>query len=209
MKGLNSVICRNCGNSIDNNTQFCPYCGNKVVQETLVNNAPVYGVPVYGTPYIQGQKKTNTGIIIVSILFPIIIVFIAILAVVISSVSKKESPMYGVWDCKTFSSSSSGNYVATINFMEDKFSWSKYNDQSNNYIYGDYKYSHIEKSNVQNNNEYFRVNFTSTEVVLDGKYSDETFNQEYEMGITKTDSDVKQAVLINTKTYGMYYCYKR
>lgn len=204
------MFCKNCGNSINNNTQFCPYCGSKIIQE--ISNSPVQGVPVYVTPYIQGKRKISTGSIIIISVAAFLLIVLPLFGIIISALSQgiSKTPMEGTWDCKTFSTSSSGDYVTTITFEKNnKFTWAKYNDTLNNYIKGDYTYSYVEKSNVQNNNKYYKVVFNGNDVVLNGQKSDETFNPEYEMGITTTDSGETQSVLINVKTYGMYYCYKR
>jgi len=37
------MYCTNCGNKIDDNTNFCPSCGKKIIREN--NNKPQQNIP--------------------------------------------------------------------------------------------------------------------------------------------------------------------
>lgn len=114
----------------------------------------------------------------------------------------------GTWNCKSFDGSGeSDNYIVTMKLNNDyTFYWGKYNDDEN-YVTGTYTFEDLEKKNNSGDYSYYNVKLDGDEYVVDGVKQTEEYKSEYEIGITSIATK-KQAVMINPRTYNMYYCYQ-
>lgn len=115
----------------------------------------------------------------------------------------------GTWNCKSFDGSGeSDNYIVTMKLNEDyTFYWGKYNDDTN-YVTGTYTFTDLEKKNNSGDYAYYNVKLDGEDFYMDGEKQEEEYKSEYEMGITSI-AGKKQAVMINPKSYNMYYCYRK
>jgi hypothetical protein len=85
--------------------------------------------------------------------------------------------------------------------------WGKYGDTYNNYVKGTYTFKDLDKKNAAGNYSYYNIKLDGDVFYKDGVKQTEPYASEYEFGITK-DNGKKQGIIMNTKTYNMYYCYE-
>ena len=115
----------------------------------------------------------------------------------------------GKYNCKSFSGSgASGEYIVRFELNKDNtFLWGKYNDTDDNYVKGTYTFTDLEKTNASREYKYYNIKLSGEEYYNEGKKQDEKYSSEYEFGITAVNTK-KQGILMNVKTYNMYYCYE-
>ena len=123
--------------------------------------------------------------------------------------STTEYYVAGRYNCKSFDGSgASGDYIVRFELNRDNtFLWGKYNDTRNNYVKGTYKYTDLHKTNGDRSYAYYNVSLDGEEYYSDGVKQSDPYASEYEFGITAVNTK-KQGILMNTKTYNMYYCYE-
>ena len=115
----------------------------------------------------------------------------------------------GNYNCKSFSGSGeSGDYIVRFELNKNNtFLWGKYGDTSRNYVRGTYTFTDLEKKNASGEYSYYNIKLTGTDFYENGVKQDEVYASEYEFGITAKNGQ-KQGIMMNTKTYNMYYCYE-
>lgn len=115
----------------------------------------------------------------------------------------------GNYNCKSFDGSgASGDYIVRFELNKDMtFMWGKYGDTYNNHVKGTYTFKDLDKKNAAGNYSYYTVTIDGDEFYQDGVKQSDPYASEYEFGITKQNGK-KQGILMNTKTYNMYYCYE-
>lgn len=120
---------------------------------------------------------------------------------------KESNYVSGVWNCKSFDGSGpGGEYIVTMKLNDDlTFTWNKYNDEKNNHVYGHYTYEDEHKQNQSGDYKYYMVDFDGDEFVNEGELQDQKYASQYEMGINE---ELGEAIVMNVKTYNMYYCFK-
>jgi len=115
----------------------------------------------------------------------------------------------GNYNCKAFDGSgASGSYIVRFELNKDMtFMWGKYGDTYRNYVKGDYTFKDLDKKNAAGNYSYYKVELDGDEFYQDGVKQSDPYASKYEFGITK-ENGKKQGILMNEKTYNMYYCYE-
>ena len=123
--------------------------------------------------------------------------------------STSDNYVAGNYNCKSFDGSGEkGDYIVRFELNENNtFMWGKYNDTSRNYVRGTYTFEDLKKKNGSGEYSYYNIKLTGSEYYNDGVKQDEPYGSEYEFGITAVDTK-KQGILMNVKTYNMYYCYE-
>lgn len=179
----------------------------------------------------KGGKKIS-GIVLnaISIFLSIVLIFvylfigIGIFSAVISDpevrkelenlerdIDRYSSTNYveGEYNCKNFDGSlASGDYIVRFELDDDMtFMWGKYGDTYKNYVKGTYTYKDLDKKNAAGNYSYYNIKLDGDVFYKDGVKQTEPYASEYEFGITK-ENGKKQGIIMNTKTYNMYYCYE-
>ncbi len=100
---VNIMFCSSCGKEINDQAVVCPYCGAKTANAQQIPQQPDFGAQQnYGAPqqnpymnqYPQPIEadETNVGIVVVSVLFPIIGIILG--AVNMSNGKKKSGKAY-------------------------------------------------------------------------------------------------------------------
>ena len=114
----------------------------------------------------------------------------------------------GNYNCKEFDGTREGEYLVRLELGDDyKFMWGKYGSTYNNHVKGTYTFKDLEKKNGSGEYSYYSININGDVYVEDGITQSKPNPQEYEFGIT-TKYGKKQGVLMNTRSYNMYYCYE-
>ena len=115
----------------------------------------------------------------------------------------------GKYNCKSYDGSGEkDDYIVHFELNKDNtFLWGKYNDTDRNYVKGSYTFTDLEKTNHSGDYKYYNVKIDGDEYYNEGVKQDEEYASEYEFGITAQNTK-KQGILMNTKTYNMYYCYE-
>ncbi len=189
------MFCINCGKKLEADEKFCSVCGTRVEQANPNMNGQVIYNPVV-------NKKNNLPLIIVGI-----IVLVVAVMFVVPFDSEPSNPAVGTWDCKSFYSAyenDDAEFIVTMKLNNDnKFLWSKYGDEVNNHVIGSYTFEDLEKTNNSGEYSYYNIKLTSEEYIVDGELQNEDYISEYEIGISNDE-----AILMNVKTYNMYYCYR-
>lgn len=128
-----------------------------------------------------------------------------------NSLERETSDNYvsGIYNCKSFDGTGAkGDYIVRFELNKDyTFLWAKYGDTKNNYVKGTYAFTDLHKINNSGDYKYYNINIDGDEYYNDGKKQDQKYASEYEFGITGV-STKKQGILMNVKTYNMYYCYE-
>ena len=125
--------------------------------------------------------------------------------------SSSTNYVAGNYSCKSFSGSGeSDEYIVTFKLNKDNtFIWGKYNDIEDNHFKGTYTFEDEEKTNNSGDYRYFMLNLKVDESIIDGEIqtisSDASIEDEF--GITAVNTK-KQGIIMNTRTYNMYYCYE-
>lgn len=115
----------------------------------------------------------------------------------------------GEYNCKNFDGTgASGDYIVRFELDDDMtFMWGKYGDTYKNYVKGTYTYKDLDKKNASGDYSYYTVSLDGDEYYQNGVKQTEPYASEYEFGITK-ENGKKQGIIMNTKTYNMYYCFE-
>lgn len=128
-----------------------------------------------------------------------------------NEIDRESSDNYvaGKYNCKSFSGSGeSSEYIVRFELNKDlTFLWGKYGDTSRNYVNGTYTFTDLEKTNASREYKYYNVKLDGAEYYENGVKQDQEYGSEYEFGITAVNTK-KQGIIMNTKTYNMYYCYE-
>lgn len=129
-----------------------------------------------------------------------------------NELDKAQSDNYvaGKYNCKSFSGSGeSGNYVVRMELNTDgTFLWGKYGDTSRNYVKGTYTFGDLNKKDGSGTYSYYSIKLDGDEYYSNGIKQSEPYASDYEFGITAKNTK-KQGIIMNTKTYNMYYCYQQ
>lgn len=178
----------------------------------------------------KGKKVAGIVLNIISIVLSFLLVFvylfigIGIISAIFSTEEGKEvlnqvynemerieSDNYvsGKYNCKSFDGSgASGDYIVRFELNKDMtFMWGKYNDTYRNYVKGDYTYEDLDKKDASGKYTYYKISLDGDEFYQDGVKQSDPYVSKYEIGITK-ESGKKQGILMNEKTYNMYYCFE-
>lgn len=181
----------------------------------LILLIPIVGLILGIVNKANGGKKIS-GIVlnIISIVLSIFMfIFFLFLGVsLFSSILEtgfSSNPVAGKYNCSGFSGQGpSKNYIVRLELNNDKsFLWGKYGDVSRNYVRGSYTYVDLYKKNAAGNYSYYTVNLDGDVFYQNGIKQSEPYGSTYEFGITK-DHGKKQGIMMNTKTYNMYYCFE-
>ncbi|MBQ9024294.1 MAG: zinc-ribbon domain-containing protein [Bacilli bacterium] len=123
--------------------------------------------------------------------------------------STSDNYVAGKYNCKSFDGSGEkGDYIVRFELNNDNtFMWGKYNETDKNYVKGTYTFTDLDKTNGDRSYAYYNVKLDGDEYYNEGIKQEEDYNSEYEFGITAVATK-KQGILMNTKTYNMYYCYE-
>lgn len=115
----------------------------------------------------------------------------------------------GKYNCKSFDGTGEkGDYIVRFELNDNNtFMWGKYNDTARNYVRGTYTFEDLKKKNASGEYAYYNIKLTGSEYYNEGVKQTEVYASEYEFGITAVGTK-KQGILMNTKTYNMYYCYE-
>lgn len=118
-----------------------------------------------------------------------------------------QKNIIGTWNCKSFDGNGeSEDYIVTMILNnENKFQWGKYNDVKDNHVIGTYEFKELYKTNDSNNTNGYSLTLTGDEYVSDGILQNEPYQSTYKVIIAK---NTEEALLMNTITYNMYYCYR-
>lgn len=204
------MICSKCGNRSISGERFCNVCGQPFIQiDNNINTNVLYTMPVQSS-----IKKTNTGLIIgiVSgiILFVVLVLYVSLFFFKTITKSGIGNPVAGEWNCKSYSGSGeSADYIVKMKLNGDStFIWAKYGDEAKNYVEGEYSYESLDKSNTNNEYQYYRLSLDGDKFIYDGEIQTDKYSSVYEMAIIKKDNN-KQAIIINEYTHNMYSCYKK
>ena len=184
------MFCGNCGAPLNSNEKFCGNCGAKQNNVQVQNNTLI-------------QKKTNPVVYIVPIVIAIVVIITAIAIIsgvfhAIGSNSNSSSSIYGAWKCSD---------DTTIKLNKDKtFEMYDSHDKDELYVKGKYSIDEKIKDTNKANVVKYRLTLTTSYRVIDGETYDGLFSNKYEMALSTYNSD--EMVMINEKTYNMYYCSK-
>ena len=123
--------------------------------------------------------------------------------------STSDNYVAGKYNCKSFDGAGAkGDYIVRFELNDDNtFLWGKYNDTARNYVRGTYTFSDLKKTNADRYYAYYNIKLTGSEFYKDNIKQSEPYASEYEFGITAQGTK-KQGIIMNTKTYNMYYCYE-
>ena len=123
--------------------------------------------------------------------------------------STSDNYVAGKYNCKSFDGSGEkGDYIVRFELNDNMtFLWGKYNDTSRNYVRGTYTFSDLNKTNGDGSYAYYNIKLTGSEYYNEGVKQTEPYASEYEFGITAKGTK-KQGIIMNVKTYNMYYCYE-
>ena len=115
----------------------------------------------------------------------------------------------GKYNCKSFDGTgANGDYIVRLELNDNNtFLWGKYNDTSRNYVKGTYSFKDLNKKDPSGQYAYYNIKLTGSEYYNNGIKQSEPYASEYEFGITAVATK-KQGIIMNTKTYNMYYCYE-
>ena len=140
----------------------------------------------------------------------LIVVLVAIISIVGGVILFKKSSegVIGKYNCKPYSATGDSNsYTISIHLNSDKsFLYGPYNNLKNNHYKGVYSYEKEDKD--LNDMDYYMVTFKGTELMQEGKVSDnKDFNSKMEFAMVKGKKK-KEGIIIFTTSYNMYYCYE-
>ena len=123
--------------------------------------------------------------------------------------STSDNYVAGKYNCKSFDGTGEkGDYIVRFELNDNNtFMWGKYNDTARNYVRGTYTFEDLKKKNASGEYAYYNIKLTGSEYYNEGVKQTEVYASEYEFGITAVGTK-KQGILMNTKTYNMYYCYE-
>lgn len=123
--------------------------------------------------------------------------------------STSDNYVEGKYNCKSFDGQGEkDDYIVHFELNKDNtFLWGKYNDTERNYVKGTYTFEDLKKTNADKSYAYYNIKLNGSDFYENGIKQNDPYESEYEFGITAV-STKKQGILMNTKTYNMYYCYE-
>jgi len=214
--------CQYCGTELKGNEKYCINCGNNL---TLGNEIPNQENNTFNYPNKTPAKNSPALImvvIVITIISLTVISNIIFTMATFDSYSKVESStnednqeediklydsinnVLGTWNCSN--SKNSKEYIITFKLKDDMtFIWNKYGDEKNNHVYGNFEFTDLMKKNNSGEISYYLVKIIGEEYIYDGVLQTEAYMSEYEMGVNIKEFD--SAILTNTKTSNIYYCY--
>ena len=144
-------------------------------------------------------KKNNIWIIII----PIVVIAI----VLIIALSGSTDKYVGTWNCKGYSSTSgeSGDYMVTLVLKSNgEYTFGQYGDLDNNHSLGTFTSRYEESKKKSTGHDFYQLDFQNREFIINGVKQSGNYTMSMEMELVKRN----EALIINAKTYAMYYCYK-
>lgn len=168
---------------------------------------------ILGIIYSKKNKKVCSGLILNAIAFVIAIPILLIYGKLFGLDQKPVDNVIGTWNCKAFNNGyyEDLDYVVTFKVNKDnQFLWSKYNDEQNNYVYGNYEFKDLEKKNNNGTFSYYSLTLNGEEYINNGQLQTEEYKSKYEMGVSKNrdeNDNEPDAILMNETTYNMYACF--
>ena len=179
------MFCGKCGTPLNSNEKFCGNCGVKVDNTPVqqYNNMPV-------------KKKLNSFIYIV----PIVMVSVIIVAVllILGSKSDGNSNIYGKWECND-------DIIFKLNSNKTFEMYNK-DDKDELYVKGKYRVNSKTKDTNKSNIMKYSLTLTANQRVVEGETYSGSLSNKYEIAMSTDDLD--EMVMINEKTYNIYYCKK-
>jgi len=225
MMNNDDIYCSNCGNNLTignnfNNHNQYQYPNPNINQNNL-------GQGGYNYPPMQ-PKKTSTATILLSIFgfFWFIVIGFIVLCVIIGILAydntknttlghpepidiedfefkKTIDDIIGTWHCSD--SFASTEYISTARFENDMtFAWSKFDDEKNNHIYGEFKFEDLHKKDSNEVYNYYLIKLNGEEYVKDSIIQNEEFKANLEIGIDINDKS--KAIMIEANTPDIFYC---
>jgi predicted nucleic acid-binding Zn ribbon protein len=171
----------------------CPNCGtNNPIDATFCSNC---GGPLTVTP----PKKINIWMIIVPIL---VITFVLIV-----TLSGSNEKYIGKWKCKGYSATAgpSGDYMITMILKSNgEYTFGEYNDLDNNHSKGTFTAKYEDKKKETTGKDFYQLDFKNEEFIVKGVKQTGNYTMNLEMELIKRN----EALIVNSKNYAMYYCYK-
>ena len=225
----NSSFCTNCGVTLsnpnkNNNTSVGFILG--IISIVSLFIFPIITIPLSIIGFIlsitnKEQSNRTAGIVLNTVSFLICLVFVLFVFSALNlvfhgfrdfdintlfrylNITDINEEMIGTWDCTSFGNRGNDEYILTYELYKDgTFKWYKYDDEINNHVYGKYDMSEVEKDETTLTNRFVKLHLKSTEFIENNKDSG-PYESTYEVAI---DTDKKEQVLINEKTYNMYFC---
>lgn len=182
---------------------------------------------VFGIISKTKDTKKTIGIILnsISIAITIILIIIGIFAIIFGlsnsefindlynryDYSTSDNYIAGTWNCKTMDGLGvADEYSVTMKLNKNNtFVFGAYGDLTNNHAGGTYTYEDEKDKNEEfnNKNKFFilKLKGNVNDYIIDGVNQNKAFNCEFEIVIESSNLK-KEASLINTNTYQMYYC---
>lgn len=215
--------CEYCGSNIEQGQKFCGGCGHQVFNSVNGGeiNPTIDNVRISNQSSKQisnnhnKQKSSNRLGAILAVLFAAIVLGTCLYFGYqrpFTDETKSDSnnnydelianPVVGTWHCG--GSAASTDYV--VNFILNKdmtFEWSKYNDEEDNHVYGNYEFLDLEKKNLSGEYSYYKVTLDGIEFVDEGVLQTEKYASQYEIGVS---INKESSVIMNTKTSNLYFC---
>lgn len=168
---------------------------------------------VFAIKHFKEGKKNKIGLALNIISYVISIAILIVVSLMISYFTKPINKFVGTWDCSSFDGSSVGNSNNIVTFIinrNETFTWGKYNDLDNNYVKGKYVFTDLHKTNYGKNATYYNFKLNGERYVINGVTQNEKYSSEYEVGYVKDNGTGEFGlIMLNNKTYNMYWCEKR
>ena len=116
----------------------------------------------------------------------------------------QTNPVSGFYKCSSSSDVSKDNYTMNIDLWTSKsFNWKAVDNSMT--IKGKYEFEEIQKDTEIPNTKYYKITMNADTITQNGKTIDGTKENVYEAGIT-TSGGKKTMVMMNERTYNLYYC---
>ena len=62
------MFCKNCGNQVEENQKFCPFCGANLQEDAAQEAEPIQTETLYAEPVAPKERKLNVGLLVWSII---------------------------------------------------------------------------------------------------------------------------------------------
>lgn len=190
----------------------CNYCGNINAKE---NKACVNcGKPLKKeNPKIVGIICFILGILtLISVPFFVLIFSLGEIINNNNDLSDNNlNKFIGTWDCYSYDGSgASEEKIVKFGMNKDgSFTWSKYDDQKNNYVNGNYSFETLLKTNASGNTTYYKITLQADDFVVNGIKKNEKYYSEYEVGYVMDEYGKNDGIIMyNLSTTNMYWCEK-
>lgn len=92
----------------------------------------------------------------------------------------------GTWNCSSYNQKELIIKIKIDN--NNKFIWSKYKDNNQNYIIGEYKIKNIDKKDNNKNVYYYNFVLDSNNFIQNGKEKNDQYHKEYDIAINKKEA---------------------